>query len=98
MSGRASDRQVRTVHRKGTTVMDGHRESDSPRVSAKPPNNGAGAPGRAEGVERRGLAKGNVVQHTRGRTQCRVLPVTDARLRTAGTFGCLRVSTLRSVH
>ena len=50
--------QVRTGNPRGTTVMDGCRESDSPRVSAKPPNNGAGAPGRAEGVEKRGLAKG----------------------------------------
>ena len=85
--------QVRTVNRKGTTVMDGHRESDSPIVSAKLPNNGLGAPGLAEGVERRGLAKGNVVQHTRDRTQRRVTPDTRARPRTAGPFGCLRVTT-----
>ena len=51
--------------------MDGCRESDSPIVSTKPPNKGAGAPGPAEGVERRGLAKGNLVEHHRGRTQRR---------------------------
>ena len=51
--------------------MDGCRESDNPIVSAKPPNEGAGAPGPAEGVERRELAKGNLVEHHRGRTQRR---------------------------
>ena len=51
--------------------MHGCRESDSPIVSAKLPNKGAGAPGPAEGVERRGLAKGNLVEHHRGRTQSR---------------------------
>ena len=49
--------------------------------------------GPAEKVEGRELAKGNVVQHTRDRTQSRVLPVTGARRRTAGIFGCLRVTT-----
>ena len=56
---------------RGTTVMDGDRESDSPIVSAKLPNNGLGAPGLAEGVERRGLAKGNLVERHRGRPQSR---------------------------
>ena len=56
---------------RGTTVMDGWRESDSPRVSAKLPNKGLGAPRLAEGVERRGLAKGNLVEHPKGRTQRR---------------------------
>ena len=51
--------------------MEGCRASDSLRVSAKLPNKGAGAPGSAEGVERRGLAKGNLVEHHKGRTQCR---------------------------
>ena len=51
--------------------MHGCRESDSPIVSTKHPNNGRGAPGLAEGVERRGLAKGNLVEHRRGRTQSR---------------------------
>jgi hypothetical protein len=92
-SGLVNDRQVRTVHRRGTTVRHGWRESDSPRVSVKLPNNGRSALGLAEGVESRGLAKGNVVQQTRGRTPCRVLPVTGARRRPASTFGCLRVTT-----
>jgi len=70
-SGLTRDRQARTVHLRGTTVMHGCRESDSPRVSAKLPNKGAGAPGSAEGVERRGLAKGNLVEHHQGRTQGR---------------------------
>jgi hypothetical protein len=81
------------VNLRGTTVMHGWRESDSPIVSVKLPNNGRSALCLAEGVESRGLAKGNVVQHTRGRTQCRVLPVTGARLRTASTCGCLRSTT-----
>ena len=51
--------------------MDGCRESDRLIVSVKLPNNGAGAPGLAEGVERRGRAKGNLVEHHRGRTQGR---------------------------
>ena len=51
--------------------MDGCRESDSPIVSTKLPTKGPGAPGLAEGVERRGLAKGNAGEQTRGRTQCR---------------------------
>ena len=49
-------------------MRHGGRESDSPRVSTKPSNNGAGAPALAEGVESRGLAKGNLVEHHRGRT------------------------------
>ena len=56
---------------RGTTVAHGCRESDSPIVSAKLPNNDLGAPRLAEGVERRGLAKGNAGEQTRGRTQCR---------------------------
>ena len=51
--------------------MDGDRASDSPIVSTKPSNNGSGAPELAEGVERRGLATGNLVTHHRGRTQGR---------------------------
>jgi hypothetical protein len=51
--------------------MHGCRESDSPIVSTKPSNNGSGVPELAEGVERRGLAKGNLVEHHRGRTQRR---------------------------
>ena len=52
-------------------MMHGCRASDSPRGSTKPSNNGSGAPELAEGVERRGLAKGNLVEHHRGRTQGR---------------------------
>jgi hypothetical protein len=44
------------------------RESDSPIVSTKPSINGSSALELAEGVERRGLAKGNLVKHHRGRT------------------------------
>jgi hypothetical protein len=85
-------RQVRTVNPRGTTVMHGCRESDRFIVPRKPSNKGC-SQGPAEKVEGRELAKGNVVQHTRGRTQRRGLPVTGARLRTAGIFGCLRVTT-----
>ena len=92
MSDLVHRNKVRTVNPTDTTVMHGCRESDSPIVSMKPSNKGSGAPELAEGVERRGLAKGNVVQHTRGRTPCRVLPVTRARLRTAGALR-LRVIT-----
>ena len=42
--------------------MHGCRESDSPIVSTKPSHNGSGVPKWAEGVERRGLAKGNLVE------------------------------------
>ena len=45
----------------------------------------------AEEVEGRELAKGNVAEHTRDRTQGRVTPVTRARPRKAGPFGCLHV-------
>ena len=51
--------------------MNGHRKSDGPIVSGKPLNNGSGAPLAAEGVERRGPAKGNPGQQTRQRTQRR---------------------------
>src|SRR5262249_36016802 len=91
-SGLTSDRQVRTVNLRGTTVTHGCRESDSFIVPRKPANKGRPR-GPAEQVEGRELAKGNVVQHTRVRTQSRVCPVTGARLRTAGICGCLRVTT-----
>jgi hypothetical protein len=51
--------------------MDGCRESDSPIESRKPSNNGASELELAEGVERRGLAKRNLVAYHRGRTQSR---------------------------
>jgi hypothetical protein len=75
-----------------TSVMDGCRESDRFIVPTKPSNKGCPM-GLAEKVEGRERAKGNVVQHSRGRTQRRVSPVTGARLRMAGTFGCLCVMT-----
>ena len=49
--------------------MNEHRESDSPEVPAKFPNN-AGQPA-AEGMEGRGLAKGNLRQQNAHRTPCR---------------------------
>ena len=84
--------QVRTVNPWGTTVMDGCRESDRFIVPRKPSNKGC-PEGPAEEVEGRERAKGNVVQHTRGRTQSRVSPVTGARPRMAGTQRCLCVIT-----
>ncbi len=62
-----------------TPMMNGHGKSDRPVVPAKSPNNG-NAPRRdtlhveaipAEGVEGRGLAKGNPPQQNRSRTPCR---------------------------
>jgi len=50
-------------------VMDDHGQSDSPVVPAKSPNN-AGRPA-AEGMEGRGLAKGNPSQQNASRTQSR---------------------------
>ena len=46
-------------------------KSDSPIVPGKLPNKGRGALRFAEGVEGRGLAKGNLIQQTRTRTQSR---------------------------
>jgi hypothetical protein len=53
--------QVRTVHPRGTTVMDGCRESDRFRVPKKPSNKGRPT-GPAEKVEGRERAKGNVAE------------------------------------
>ena len=50
-------------------MMNGPGKSDSPVVPEKPPNN-AGQPA-AEGVEGRGLAKGNLPQQNASRTQSR---------------------------
>jgi len=58
------------VNPRGTTVMHGCRESDSVIVPRKPSNKGRPA-GPAEEVEGRELAKGNLVEHHRGRTQRR---------------------------
>ena len=60
-SGLTSDRQVRTVNPRGTTVVYGCRESDSFRVPRKPSNKGRPT-GSAEKVEGRELAKGNVAE------------------------------------
>ena len=51
-------------------MMNEHGKSDRPVVPAKPPNN-AGANRRAEGVEGRGLAKGNPPEQNTLRTQSR---------------------------
>jgi group II intron reverse transcriptase/maturase len=62
-------------NRKGNLIMHELRESDSPVVSKKRPNNGGEqlsfcfAP--AEGVEKRGLAKENAFKHPKVRTQRR---------------------------
>jgi hypothetical protein len=53
--------QVRTVHPRGTTVMDGCRESDRFRVPKKPSNKGRPT-GPAEKVEGWERAKGNVAE------------------------------------
>jgi hypothetical protein len=57
------------VNLRGTTVIDGCRESDSPIGSMKPSKNGTSAPDLAERVESRGLAKRNSVAYHRGWTQ-----------------------------
>jgi hypothetical protein len=54
----------------GTTVMHGCRESDRFIVPRKPANNGR-PEGPAAEVEGRERAKGNAMEHTRGRTQGR---------------------------
>ena len=51
--------------------MNGRGKSDRPVVPGKSPNNGGGAPRPAEGMEERGLAKGNSRQQTRHRAQHR---------------------------
>jgi RNA-directed DNA polymerase len=51
--------------------MNGRGKSDRPIVPEKPLNNGGGAPSSAEGVEGRGVAKGNLSQQPRDRTQSR---------------------------
>jgi hypothetical protein len=71
-SGLVSDRQVRTVNPRGTTVRHGGRESDRFIVPRKPSNKGR-PQGPAEEVEGRERAKGNVVEQTRSRTQRRGL-------------------------
>ena len=51
--------------------MNGRGKSDSPILPGKHLNKGCGALQPAEGVEGRGLAKGNPIQQTRSRTQSR---------------------------
>lgn len=51
--------------------MNDHGKSDRPILPRKPSNKGPGAPGPAETVEGRGLAKGNPPRSSRGRTQGR---------------------------
>jgi hypothetical protein len=51
--------------------MNERGKSDSSILPVKLPNKGCGAPLPAEGVEGRGLAKGNPGQPTRFRTQSR---------------------------
>ncbi len=52
-------------------MMNGSGKSDRPVVPEKLPNKAAGAPAAAEGVEERGLAKGNSPQFSSNRTQSR---------------------------
>jgi hypothetical protein len=73
--------------------MYGCRESDRFRVPTKPSHKGRPM-GPAKQVEGRERAKGNVAEHTRGRTQRRgLLSHEPSRVRTVGTCGCLRVIT-----
>ena len=65
--------------------MNERGKSDSPIVPGKLPNKGCGALRPAEGVEGRGLAKGNPVQQTRLRTQSRNRPATCVGTDTAGS-------------
>ena len=51
--------------------MNGNGKSDRPIVPRKPPNKAAAAAAAAEGVEGRGLAKGNSPQRPQSRTQSR---------------------------
>ena len=51
--------------------MNGDGKSDKPIVPMKPSNKGSGQPRPAEGVEGRGLAKGNSPEGNAFRTQCR---------------------------
>ena len=54
--------------------MNANGKSDRLVVPEKRPNNGRGAPRKAEGVEERGRANGNLLQLARHRTQRRNLP------------------------
>ena len=65
--------------------MYDHGKSDRPIVPEKPPNKAFGAPRAAEGVEERGLAKGNPGQFPRSRTLSRVFPEAVAVTDTVGS-------------
>jgi RNA-directed DNA polymerase len=61
-------------------MMDGYGKSDSPILPKRPPNKAAAA----EGVEGRGLAKGNLPEHEACRTQSRMnVPSALERVRQA---------------
>jgi len=61
-------------------MMDGYGKSDSPILPKRPPNKAAAA----EGVEGRGLAKGNLPEHEASRTQSRIsVPSALERVRQA---------------
>ena len=70
---------------RGTTVMDGCRESDRSIVPTKPSNKGRPM-GPAEKGEGRELAKGNVAEQTSSRTQRRGL--------LSQALGCVRQAPL----
>jgi hypothetical protein len=62
---------VRAVNLTSTTAMYGDGKSDRPIVPEKPPNKGRDASRAAEGVEERGLTKGNSFEQNRLRTPSR---------------------------
>ena len=64
--------------------MNGRGKSDSFIVPRKLPNKGGGAPRSAEGVEGRGLTKGNPDRPTRFRTQTPGRPATRVGTDTVG--------------
>jgi hypothetical protein len=64
--------------------MNGRGKSDSSIVPRKLPNKGSGAPQSAEGVEGRGLTKGNPDRQTRFRTQTPGRPATRVGTDTVG--------------
>ena len=59
--------------------MYGDGKSDRLIVAEKRSNKDYGAPQSAEGVERSGLTKGNSLQQTKSRTQCRRLDMDNSK-------------------
>ncbi len=57
------------VNNESTIMMNGSRKSDKPIVPEKDANKERGRPRSAEGLEERGLAKGNSGEQTRFWTQ-----------------------------